>query len=343
MNFLTKKNSVLAKNNNIKLKAFTKELTRVLNSASTIFIMGHWFSDLDSLGASYGLYFALRDRYDVMLVANKENTLARPLVDFLRFSDKSCKIYNFDEIKHLIDEHSVLIVLDTHRPSIMDYKELYDLVDTVVVIDHHLKSEEFALKASLTYSQTDASSVCEIITFMIDDLKTDGMETVAATALLSGIMLDTKNFVMNTNANTFMAASYLRSYRADPVLIKKMFSETVEVCKRKYEIVSSVTLHENYAFAKTECDDTYTRISTAQAADELLSINGVVASFVMCPSENKINISARSFGDVDVQNIMARLGGGGHKTAAACQIENKNFTEIENLLVNAINEYNKER
>lgn len=326
-----------------KLKSFTNNFKNILNSASNVFIMGHRFSDLDSLGAAYGLYFGLRDTYDVKIVADKENTLARPLVDFLRFSDNECKIYSYNEILHLIDNNSVLVIVDTHKPSITDYTELYNRIDNVVVIDHHLKADEFASKARLSYVETNASSVCEIVTIMLKILKATTLDIVAATALLSGIMLDTKNFVMNTSSNTFGAASFLRKFRADPVLIKKMFSETVEVCKRKYEIISSVVLHENFAFAKTEREDQYTRISTAQAADELLTINGVNASFVMCPSDNKINVSARSFGDVDVQNIIGRLGGGGHKTAAACQLENKTFKQVEEQLLNAINEYNNER
>ena len=326
-----------------RLKRFALRLKKHLDSASTIFIMGHKYSDLDSLGAAYGLYFVLRNKYNVKLVSNKENTLARPLVDFLRFSDEECEINSLEEIEHLIDEDSLLIVVDTHRPSIMDYKELYDRIKKVVIIDHHLKSDEFASKAVDHYMQTTASSVCEIVTVLLSILKVKKIETVAATALLSGIMLDTKNFVMNTGSNTFSAASYLRRFRADPVLIRKMFSETIEVCKRKYEIVSSVSLYQNCAFAKTMTKDQYTRISTAQAADELLTINGVVASFVMCPSDNKINISARSYGDLDVQRIMAKLGGGGHKTAAACQINAKNFEQAELMLKAAVDEYIKER
>ena len=326
-----------------KLKFFTRRFKNTLKSASNVFIMGHRFSDLDSLGAAYGLYFGLRDICEVKIVADKENTLARPLIDFIRFSDKECRFYSFKEIEPLIDENSVLIIVDTHKPSIMDYTELYNRIDKVIVIDHHLKANEFAEKAKFSYVETNASSVCEIVTILLNLLNHKKIDSVAATALLSGIMLDTKNFVMNTFANTFGAAAFLRRFRADPVLIKKMFSETVEICKRKYEIISSVVLHENFAFAKTEFEDSYTRISTAQAADELLTINGVSASFVMCPTDNKVNVSARSFGDIDVQNIMARLGGGGHRTAAACQIEGKTFKETEEMLLEAIKEYNNER
>lgn len=322
-----------------KLVRFTRKLKKQLKKASTVYIMGHCYSDLDSIGASYGLYYALRNDYDVKMVANKQNTLARPLIDFLRFSDKECKIYDYSEIAHTVDENSLLIVVDTHRPVIMDFKELYDEIDNVIIIDHHRQSHDFVDETVARYMKSSSSSACEIVTLIIKLLGIQSPSTVAATALLSGIMLDTKNFVMNTGPNTFRSAAFLRQNRADPVLIKKMFSESVEVCKRKYDIVSEVYLYENCAIAKTESEDQYTRIATAQAADELLAINGVVASFVMCPSDGRINISARSFGDVDVQKIMAKLGGGGHKTVAACQIKSDDYSTVEKRLISAIKEY----
>ncbi|MBQ1187203.1 MAG: DHH family phosphoesterase [Clostridia bacterium] len=322
-----------------KLYRFTKKFKKHLDSASTIYIMGHAFSDLDSVGASYGLYYALRNKYNVKMVANKQNTLARTLVDFLRFSDQDCTIYDYNEIKDTIDKNSLLIVVDTHRPVIMDFKELYDRIDRVIIIDHHRQSEDFVDQTVARYMKSSASSACEIVTLMIRLLGIDKPSTVAATALLSGIMLDTKNFVMNTGPSTFRCAAFLRQNRADPVLIKKMFSESVEVCKRKYDIVSQVELFENFAIAKTKTEDQFTRIATAQAADELLAINGVMASFVMCPSGEDINISARSFGDVDVQKIMAKLGGGGHKTASACQIKSNDFELVEKRLQAAIKNY----
>ncbi|MBQ5910774.1 MAG: DHH family phosphoesterase [Clostridia bacterium] len=322
-----------------KLYRFTKKFKKHLAEASTVYIMGHAFSDLDSIGASYGLYYALRSKYNVKMVANKQNTLARTLIDFLRFSDADCTIYDYNEIKDTVDKNSLLIIVDTHRPVIMDFKELYDRIDRVIIIDHHRQSEDFVDQTVARYMKSSASSACEIVTLMIRLLGIDKPSTVAATALLSGIMLDTKNFVMNTGPSTFRCAAFLRQNRADPVLIKKMFSESVEVCKRKYDIVSQVELFENFAIAKTKAQDQYTRIATAQAADELLAINGVVASFVMCPSGEDINISARSFGDVDVQKIMAKLGGGGHKTASACQIKSDDFDLVEKRLRAAIKNY----
>ena len=133
----------------------------------------------------------------------------------------------------------------------MDYRELYDRIDRVIIIDHHRQSQDFVDQTVARYMKSSASSACEIVTLIIRLLGIDKPTTVAATALLSGIMLDTKNFVMNTGPNTFRCAAFLRQNRADPVLIKKMFSESVEVCKRKYDIVSQVELFENFAIAKT--------------------------------------------------------------------------------------------
>lgn len=322
-----------------KLLRFTRKLKKQLKQASCIYIMGHAFSDLDSVGASYGLYFALRDKYNVKMVANKQNTLARTLIDFLRFSDKELAIYDYGEIKDTVDEDALLIVVDTHRPIIMDFRELYDRIDKVIIIDHHRQSEDFVDETVARYMKSKASSACEIVTSIIRLFGVDKLSTVASTALLSGIMLDTKNFVMNTSPTTFKNAAFLRQNRADPVLIKKMFSESVEVCKRKYDIISQVELFENFAIAKTKHEDQFTRIATAQAADELLGINGVSASFVMCPSGEYINISARSFGDVDVQKIIAKLGGGGHKTASACQIKTDDFELVEKRLRASIKEF----
>lgn len=326
-----------------KLIRFTKKLKKELKTASTVYIMGHKYSDLDSVGSAFGLYYALRDSYNVKMVVNKQQTLARPLIDFLRFSDKECQIFAYEEIANTVDENSLLIVVDTHRPIIMDYAELYDRVNRVVIIDHHKKADDFVDRTVANYMKSSCSSACEIVTIMLRLLGVDKPSSVAANALLSGMMLDTKSFVMNTGPATFRAAAFLKQNRADPVLVKKMFSESVEVCKHKYDIISKVELFGNFAIAKTDLEDQFTRIATAQAADELLAINGVFASFVMCPSEDKINISARSFGDVDVQKIMAKLGGGGHKTVAACQVSVKDFDKAQKLLQKAIEEYIKER
>ena len=327
----------------LKMIRFSKKLDKLCKKASNVVIMGHKYSDLDSIGASYGLYSYLRTKYDVSMLLNKENTLGRPLVDLICFSDTDCKLCGEADIPYLVGEETLLIVVDTHRPVIMDFREAYEKAGQVVIIDHHLRAEDFASRANLSFLKTSASSACEICTAIIKTLSTKQIGKVAANALFSGIMLDTKNFVMNTAPDTFRIASYLRQQKADPKTVKQLFSETIDVCKRKYEIVADAHIYDDCAISKSEINDQYARVCAAQAADELLGISGVRASFVFCPSEDRINISARSYGDMNVKKSVEKLGGGGHKTVAACQIKADNFDTAYKLLISAIDEYKSDQ
>lgn len=327
----------------LKLIGFSKKLRKACKEATNIVIMGHKFSDLDSIGASYGLYTALRDSYDVKMLLNKQDTLGRPLIDLICYSDSNCRFYYEQDIDEIVTDNTLLIVVDTHRPVLMDFERAYEKAGRVVIIDHHLKADDFAKRATLKFVKTTSSSACEIVTAIIKTLSSRPIGKIAANALFSGIMLDTKNFVMNTGPDTFRISSYLRQQKADPKTVKQLFSESIDVCKRKYEIVAAANLYDDCAISKSEINDNYSRVCAAQAADELLSISGVRASFVICPSADRINISARSFGDMDVKKIVEKLGGGGHKTVAACQIRADNYEMAYKLLIGAIDEYKRER
>ena len=327
----------------LKLIRFSKKFSKLCREASNIVIMGHKFSDLDSIGAGYGLYSCLKHHYKVSLLLNKENTLGRPLVDLICYSGPDCKYYGESDVERLIGDNTLLVIVDTHRPSLMDFERAYEKANRVVIIDHHLRAPDFASKVSLFFLKTSASSASEICTAIIKTLSTRQIDRVAANALFAGIMLDTKNFVMNTGPDTFRIASYLRQQKAEPKTSKQLFSESLEVCKRKYEIVADAHLYEDCAISKSEINDGYSRVCAAQAADELLTISGVRASFVICPSADKINISARSFGDMNVKRIMEKLGGGGHRTVAACQIRADGFDMAYKLLLKAIDEYKTEQ
>ncbi len=327
----------------LKLIRFSKKLDKLCKEASNIVVMGHKFSDLDSIGASYGLYSHLRNKYKVKLLLNKENTLGRPLVDLICYSDKECKFYGEADIDGLVNDKTLLIVVDTHRPSLMDFERAYEKAGKIVIIDHHLKASDFAPRATLSFLKSSASSACEICTAIIKTQSARQIERVAANALFAGIMLDTKNFVMNTGPDTFRIASYLRQQKAEPKTVKQLFSESIEVCKRKYEIIADAHIYDDCAISKSEVNDGYSRVCAAQAADELLTISGVRASFVICPSADRINISARSFGDMNVKKIVEKLGGGGHRTVAACQIRADSYDMAYKLLIGAINEYKAEQ
>ena len=327
----------------LKMIRFSKRLDKLCGEAGNVVIMGHKFSDLDSIGAAYGLYSHLVKNYNVSILLNKENTLGRPLVDLISYSDPNCRFLGEADVKNVIREDTLLIVVDTHRPSLMDFEEAYEKAGTVVIIDHHLRAADFAPRATQSFLKSSASSTCEICTAIIKTLSAGKIGKVAANALFAGIMLDTKNFVMNTGPDTFRIASYLRQQKAEPKTVKQLFSESMEVCKRKYEIVAEAHLYDDCAISKSTVNDGYSRVSAAQAADELLGISGVRASFVICPSADKINISARSYGDMNVKKVMEKLGGGGHRTVAACQIRAGSFEEAYRMLIGAIDEYKKEQ
>ncbi len=326
-----------------KMIRFSRKLNKLCKEASNIVIMGHKYSDLDSIGASYGLYSYLKTKYKVQLLLNKEDTLGRPLIDLICFSDNDCKFYGKNDVFGLVGNRTLLIVVDTHRPSLMDFNEAYERAGKVVIIDHHLRADDFAPKAELSFLKTSASSASEICTAIIKTLSSRQIDRIAANALFAGIMLDTKNFVMNTGTNTFRIASYLRQQKAEPKTVKQLFSESIEVCQRKYEIVSNAHIYDDCAISKSEINDGYSRVCAAQAADELLGISGVRASFVFCPSGDRINISARSYGDMNVKKIVEKLGGGGHKTASACQIRADDFDMAYKLLISAIDEYKSDQ
>ncbi len=327
----------------LKLMKFSKKFDKLCKEASNIVIMGHKFSDLDSIGASYGLYVHLRNKYKVNMLLNKENTLGRPLVDLICYSDKECRFYGETYIDELVNDKTLLVVVDTHRPSLMDFERAYEKAGNVVIIDHHLKASDFAPRSTLSFLKTSASSACEICTAIIKTQSARQIGKIAANALFAGIMLDTKNFVMNTGPDTFRIASYLRQQKAEPKTVKQLFSESIEVCKRKYEIIADAHIYDDCAISKSEINDGYSRVCAAQAADELLTISGVRASFVICPSADRINISARSFGDMNVKKVVEKLGGGGHRTVAACQIRAESYDMAYKLLIGAINEYKSEQ
>ena len=238
-----------------------------------------------------------------------------------------------------IDEDTLLVVLDTHRPSFCESQEVYTNVLRTVVIDHHRKATDYIDNALVFYNETTASSTCEIITELWQYMGIGDMNIHIAEALMSGIMLDTKNFVLGTGVRTYEAAAYLRKCSAQPVTVKKLFSDSMAVYKSKYEVISSAEDYGEYVIAVNKNTDEFSRIASAQAADELLGVNKVKASFVLFKNADLVNVSARSYGEFNVQLIMEKLGGGGHKTMAACSLKTDSFEEATQLLKKAIQEY----
>ena len=336
--------AVTEKGSRVRTRVTAKALSEMIGGSSNVLIMGHKFSDLDSLGAAFGIAGIVEClEGSAKIVVNREQTMAKSLLDYLVDAGKNDLFVDEKTALGLIEDETLLIVVDTHRPNFVESNEVYKNVQRVVVIDHHRKATDFIDNALLFYNETTTSSTCEIVTELWQYMGIGNMDSVTAEALLSGIMLDTKSFVLGTGVKTYEAAAYLRKCLAQPVTVKKLFSDSFDVYKGKYEVISSARHFEGCAIAVNYNENQYTRIVSAQAADELLGVQDVKASFVMFNNAGKINISARSYGEYNVQLIMEKLGGGGHKTMAACTVETNDFGKAETILQTAIKEYLKDR
>lgn len=326
-------------NSAVKMRLVSQTLKKLILNSENILIMGHSFSDMDAYGASYGLYCAITKLGKTAnIVCNYKNTLASSLLRYTaRIQPNDDFIISPDEALPKIKQKTLLIVVDTHRVSSLESEEVYKKCRDVVVIDHHRRTVDFIDNSILFYHDPSSSSACEMVTELFRYIGAEVMEKSSANALLAGIMLDTKHLVLRTSARTFESTAFLREKGADPVIVKEFFAETIETYSLKSDIVSSATTIKNYAIAICESKDVNARIAAAQAADELLSIKGVEASFVaLIQDKNNVNISARSFGKVNVQVVMELLGGGGHQTMAAAQIECNNKNQLIDLISNAM-------
>jgi c-di-AMP phosphodiesterase-like protein len=241
----------------------------------------------------------------------------------------------------MVDENSLLIVVDTHRPSYLSYPEIVELIDRIVVIDHHRRGKEFIDKAVLVYLEPYASSASELVTEILQYIveKVD-LKPIEAEALLAGIAVDTKNFTFRTGSRTFEAASFLRKKGADTTSVKQLFQNDLASYIIKATIVKNAEILDN-GIAIAISPPAANNLIIAQAADELLTIKGVKASFVLLQREEDVAISGRSMGDVNVQIILEKLGGGGHLTVAGAQVK-KPMEEVLNELKQAIKEYFEE-
>lgn len=329
-----------------KTRIIANAMQDVIMDCDTIYIMGHRFGDLDSVGAACGLAgaAALLGK-EAHIVVDRQKNLASHLIDIVEAqTDEELFITPSAGISSVRD-NDLLIVVDTHNKDFIESRELYEKVKHTIVIDHHRKTVNFIDNAVIFHHEPYASSASEMVTELIQYFSYDTDErlpAIYAEALLSGIMLDTKNFVMRTGVRTFEAAAYLKKLGADTVAVKLLFSNSFEAYKRRTQIVASAKIHNKCAIAAADFKSDDIRIVAPQAADELLNITDVDASFVLYKTGGTVNISARSLGAVNVQVIMELLGGGGHQTMAAAQLEGITIQEGVKALIGAIDERNRE-
>lgn len=328
------------KRDKVRTRVIAATLSDHIKNSDTVLIMGHKFSDLDCVGSAIGLWSAVAKslKKPGYIVINKNQSLASPLISTMEASgDGRYFISPFDAMT-MVTPKTLLIVLDTHSQEFVESSELLNAVSRVVIIDHHRMMVKHIENALVFYHEPYASSTAEMVTELVQYIGDGTLSQAEAEALLSGIMLDTKNFVLKTGVRTFEAAAYLRRRGADTVEVKRMFSDTIDTYKAKYRIVSTAEILNDCAITSSDKEFPDIRITSAQAADELLSIQGVSASFVIFPTGNSVNVSARSLGEINVQLIMEALGGGGHLTMAGAQLTGVTVQQAREKLISVLHD-----
>ena len=328
-------------NSRVSPRQTAANISTLIKKYKKVIVVGHKFSDYDAVGSAMGIhFFAQANGIQSFVAIDEATTLAKSLVDLSREKGFDGFISLSDALDKC-DNDTVLFVVDTHRKFLMDEPELYEKVKAKVVIDHHRRSDDFINDADIFYHHPSPSSTCEMVAELIEySTIQENVPPIIATALLSGIVLDTKDYVLRTSRRTFEAAAFLKENKADTVAVKKLFSVSGEMINLKNEILSNSEIYENCMISYTQTNSPDIRIVTAKAADEMLNIENVKASFVLSYIGNEtVQISARSLGEENVQLIMENLGGGGHSTMAAAQIKNSDIETAKSMLFKAIDSY----
>lgn len=328
------------KTTKVKSRMVANALRELVNESDNVIVMGHRYADLDSVGAASAIACAIREEGKQAVVAiDTDKTMARSLVDYMSESVTGLFMHPNAAMSQ-ITKKTLLIIVDTHILSLLESEELYKRCETVVMIDHHRKNVNFIDNAVIFYHEPYASSACEIMTEILQYWSQNAVVgKIQAEALLAGIMLDTKNFIYKTGVRTFEASAYLRRRGADTSDVRKLLTSSLDTYQRKIRLVSSAITYRGCAVAQSDFVSDDLRIVAPQAADELLNISDVKASFVLFELDNKVNISARSMGEINVQVIMEELGGGGHLTMAGTQIQGMDILTVNNKLFEAIDNY----
>lgn len=331
----------IEKQSKIKSRIIATAMQELISNSEQVFLMGHHFGDLDSVGSATGLAGAIKQTgKPAFVVVDPVKNLSKPLINRLIETEGKELFMDVDEALMNISEDTLLIIVDTHNKDFIESRELYERARQVIVIDHHRKTVNFIDNAVIFHHEPYASSACEMVSELIQYFPNPNkLSSAYAEALLSGIMLDTKNFIMKTGVRTFEAAAFLRKMGADTVAVKSLFSNSIETYQRKAQLVASAEVYNRCAIASTDNPSDDIRVVAPQSADELLNITNVDASFVIYSTNNCINISARSMGAMNVQLIMERLGGGGHQTMAATQLYDTSIADAKQSLIHAIDDY----
>lgn len=327
------KSQQVEKNTRVKARVKAQALREIITGKEKVLIMGHRLADVDSFGAAVGIYrISTTLERKAHIVLNDVSTSMRPMVDLFKSHEdyQEDMIIGSQQAIELAGSNTVLVVVDVNKPSITECPELLRLCKSIVVLDHHRQGTEVIENATLSYVEAYASSACEMVSEILQYIgESIKISPEEADCMYSGIMIDTNNFMTKTGVRTFEAAAFLRRNGADVTRVRKLFREDAIEYKTKADAVSQAEIYRN-AFAISTCSSEGIQSPTivgAQAANELLNIRGVKASFVLTEYQNQIFVSARSIDEVNVQVIMEKMGGGGHLSAAGCQLDGVSILE----------------
>lgn len=332
------KSQQVEKNTRVKARVKAQALREIITGKDRVIIMGHRLADVDSFGSAIGIYrIAKTMDKKAHIVINDVSSSVQPFVQLFKDNPEyeEDMIIGSTAAMELSGSNSVLVVVDVDKPSFTECPELLKTCKAIVVLDHHRRGSETIENATLSYVEAYASSACEMVSEILqyigDNIKIKPDE---ADCMYSGIMIDTNNFMTKTGVRTFEAAAFLRRNGADVTRVRKLFREDAAVYKTRADAVSQAEIYKHtYAISVCNSEDLQSpTIVGAQAANELLNIKGIKASFVLTEYQGRIYVSARSIDEVNVQIIMERLGGGGHMNVAGCQMEDISITEAIGVL-----------
>ncbi|PSL40015.1 c-di-AMP phosphodiesterase-like protein [Planomicrobium soli] len=340
------KTNPVEKRTRVRARVISHALRDLIQESDQVFIMGHKMPDMDAIGAAVGVAkMAAMNKVKGSIVLDFDE-YDRSVMRLMNEIEEDADLFNQfitpEEALASMTDNSLLVIVDTHKPSMVIDERLLQRMERVVIIDHHRRGEEFITNTMLVYMEPYASSTAELVTELIEyQPKHEKLSMLEATAMLAGIIVDTKSFTLRTGARTFEAASYLRANGADTVLVQRLLKEDLDTYLERAKIVQTVEfVADGIAIAKGESGKTYSPVLIAQTADILLTMKDVNASFVIAErGESGVGISARSLGEVNVQLIMEQLGGGGHLTNAATQLPDATVQEAVELLKHAIEEH----
>ena len=325
----------------VRSRVTANSLMELIGQSSEVFIMGHKNADLDAVGAAMGIACLCRKKgKKPYIVLDLQNNMAGKLIDEIMEVPQYADVFiTGQEAMVQCDNHSVLVVVDTNRPDQVEYKPLLEAVSKVCVVDHHRRAADYIAPVVVNLHEPYASSAAELVTELLQyAVEKKDVLPIEAKSLMAGIFLDTKSFNVRTGERTFEAAAFLRQLGADTVEVKKLLQNDFQDTISKYQIIKAARLYRQ-EIAIAALNNTTSRTLAAQAADELLNISGITASFVLYPDENRVIISARSIGEANVQVILEALGGGGNTATAGAQMPGCTVKEALDQLVASIDQF----